>query len=144
MPAFVTHSLFGETVLDKLARKDIKNQILLYPSAFEWGLQGPDPLFFSIKDREKLVHAAETMHKSGTKELFFSIKHLITASENKKKEIGLSYFLGFLCHYYLDMNAHPFVYYFENKQQKEMLPSLRPFIHHRIESDIDSALCQRF
>ena len=46
MPEFTTHYLFGQSILEGFS-PEIKSIIENNMTAFKWGLQGPDLLFYS-------------------------------------------------------------------------------------------------
>ncbi|MDD5016818.1 MAG: zinc dependent phospholipase C family protein [Eubacteriales bacterium] len=109
MPAFITHRVAGERVLEKLKKSAVAHKM-----AFYLGCQGPDMLFFrnyqpwrSAKDSLSLGVA---MHSEKTRELMQSALDFARGYEKDDKDELVSYIAGFITHYAIDKNAHPFVY----------------------------------
>jgi len=113
MPGFTTHYLIGQKLSCYIKDERLNQIIARNKNAFNAGLQGPDLFFYNIifvagpvsRNVGKQMHE----HKTGA---FF--EHFLTRSEGlemrKDREIAISYFLGFLCHYTLDTRIHPYVY----------------------------------
>lgn len=140
MADFLSHYLFGWEILPlmpKVAQKSINE----YKSAFNWGLQGPDPLFFHSLILGGTLHKyGNMMHNEKIDSLFYVFSRCINKLCDERQFIAEAYFYGFLCHYALDSTLHPYVYYNQMKMKKQM-PRLRDSsIHSRIESDIDYEL----
>lgn len=144
MPAHITHSIFGSLVKQKYFDNNEVNTIKLNNSAFEWGLQGPDIMFFSvICFGGKLNSYGSIMHRDKIDELFSAMQnHIKALSEKDDFEIAFSYLCGFCCHYILDKNCHPYVYDMQYKREKE---NSKIHGHHfKIESDIDSFCADKY
>ncbi len=127
MPAFLTHFLFGQKVLETLADTRAALAAENEPDAFSWGLQGPDVLFFSKKASVK--SAGRLLHEKNAGSFFFEGKRLLDGCSGWKKSVGESFLLGFLCHYYLDSRAHPFVFYFQAKNRGNSRKIIFPTAH---------------
>ena len=128
MPAFLTHRAAGERVLEKLGDGVIANK-----GAFYLGCQGPDILFFrnyypwkSAKDSLRLGIA---MHHEKVRTLFTKGLEYVKAYKKKDADELISYFAGFITHYAIDKNAHPFVFGKSGSNNN---------IHHAIEFMWDS------
>jgi hypothetical protein len=106
MPAYLTHRIAGERVMDKLSG-EVPDE-----SAFYLGCQGPDMLFF--RDFQpwrapiKSLRIGLRMHKERVRELFEAA--LAYARENSDDAELIAYITGFITHYAIDKNTHPFVY----------------------------------
>lgn len=106
MPAYITHRIAGERVIGRLQGK------VADKSAFYLGCQGPDMLFF--RDFQpwrapfKSKRIGLRMHGDRVRELFETA--LEYARENKDDEQLIAYITGFITHYAVDKNTHPFVY----------------------------------
>lgn len=110
MPAILTHDFFGKDVYAELygaigGTKDESDAFLL-------GNQGPDPLFYSFANPrlKAFVRLGSTMHSERPSELFGSMTQALALLPEEDLAIGRAYAAGFLCHYLLDSEAHPFVY----------------------------------
>lgn len=141
MADFVTHTLFGERVITEmpaLAQRIFHS----HPASFYWGLQGPDLLFFrkALFGSGPLHKYASMMHNEKNTELFSCMIQYIDALDDTDKEIALSYFFGFLCHYALDSEIHPYVYCRQYELKKKNPSVSGSAFHCQIETDIDSAL----
>ncbi len=143
MADFVSHYLFGELVQDKFPAV-VQLAAVRRPAAFNWGLQGPDPLFYrKLAFGSPLHKYGNQMHSKCTDELFFAFARAVNRMTGDNRAIAEAYFYGFLCHYALDSTLHPYVYC----RQHECLeadPKLNPSaVHCQIESDIDYALYEQ-
>ena len=140
MADFVTHHLFGEqtlTVFPAPAQLAAARR----PVCFRWGLQGPDPLFYrKIALGSPLHSLGNQMHSEKTDELFFALSRAVNRLTGDAREMAEAYFYGFLCHYALDSQLHPYVYC-RQQEARASDPSLSASaVHCQIESDIDYAL----
>lgn len=146
MPDLITHHLFGQQVLDTAALPSIAyKSIANYPGVFYWGAQGPDLMFYHrvLLGGSKLNQAARTMHREQPGKLMEEFVRIILSAPQNCREILISYFCGFLCHYALDAVVHPYVYFWQ-KDFCQMNDDLSPSgAHSFIESSIDMALHQR-
>lgn len=175
MPAFVTHELFGKELFQRFPPeiKALLNRnpapyfwglqgpdLLFYRGA--------------IRGKNHLPKYGNIMHSQNIDELFTilagyvqsdwktsSSYHISSLGNRKRKgdtphrhylradkndaETLLAYGIGFIGHYVLDSNTHPYVYWLQEQKAKKhpsSQPNQRRGIHHRIESDIDSILYQ--
>ncbi len=148
MPAHITHSLFGAAVLDTGICEYFEKgaSVCGYPldcTAFEWGLQGPDLLFFALlAGSRRLPRYGIVMHQDKTSSLFLKLQqYAISIKDTPDFKAVFSYTLGFCCHYVLDKNCHPYVYWLQTEMERQN-PRLHS-IHHKIESDIDCIIVKR-
>ena len=145
MPAHITHSIFGNEVLkcrfvnDQSKGYAVCGYTISQP-AFEWALQGPDILFFAVlAGNKELPQYGSVMHNSKTDELFIKMQeYAVSIKDTSDFKAVFSYICGFVCHYVLDKNCHPYVYYFQ--EEKKKLNPRHHSVHNKIESDIDSAM----
>lgn len=107
MPALYTHYLFASEVM----KKDEK-----YPSLYLLASQGPDCFFFygnSLKIRkDKQIRSSfgHMLHKINIAKTYEQmIRYALQDDQNK--EMLLSFIRGFMVHYCLDRNAHPYIFY---------------------------------
>ncbi len=107
MPYNFTHALVGLTALQHSceAVSDLVNANL---GAFLIGTMGPDPYFGDAMPKpvfaESRVDLAEKLHTLDARALFSALFSLAKDSAPKQ-----AYTLGFLCHFLLDTNAHPYI-----------------------------------
>lgn len=144
MPAFLTHSLFAEGLLDKLENKDIKDAVSKHKPVYYLGAQGPD-LFFFYKAKpwikyDGIEKLGLLMHETKTKDFF--IKALQYLSDLKKdtisREILLVYYLGYICHFMLDSTTHPYIHYTAGFDLDIKKDRKYHNYHKRLESIIDA------
>lgn len=127
MPTTYAHYKFGTEVLEKLnvnIRKMINDNIELY----NIGLHGPDILFYFKPLKSNDISAmGHEIHSEKAKGFFENARKTINASYNY--EASLSYIAGFICHYMLDSQCHPYI------RQNET-----NFSHSEIEVELDRVL----
>ena len=152
MPSFLTHCLFAEDVLglieDERTKEKIKDRMALY----YLGAQGPD-IFFYYKAKpwvrydgvEKLGHL---MHDDKTADFFISsldyIKKIRDAGNTDKfcaYSDLLAYIAGYLCHFALDLTAHPLIHYRAGIDTQKNKETHRYHNYHKLlESTIDTCM----
>lgn len=109
MPAYLTHRAAGERVLSHLGSGVVPHEM-----AYFLGCQGPDILFFrnyqpwlSSKNSLSLAIA---MHGENVRDEMASALDFAREYDGADKDELISYIAGFITHYAIDKNAHPFVY----------------------------------
>lgn len=129
MPAFYTHAKFGKQVLAQL-EPELREAVNRYPDLFFIGLQGPDILFY-YKGYKK-NHVASTGFEQHEKigEVFFG-PALEIARKSFNREASFSYLAGFICHFTLDSQCHPYI---------ETVESGKGLSHTEIECEEDRYL----
>ena len=141
MPAFVTHELFGTHVFSALD-EPIQELLEQHPAPYFWGLQGPDLLFFrdAILRRSLLPRYGSILHRAKTDELFTALSCYLNMHRGRPDYGTLAaYILGFVGHYCLDSQAHPYIYFKQMQKERALGPDLAVGIHSHIESNIDTA-----
>lgn len=107
MPALYAHKRFGDAVTAELSG-EIKEVIKKYPLQFRIGLQGPDPFFFYRPIIKSHVTAlANEMHKENADVFFRRTRKVIRQKGMNSREYA--FILGFICHFALDSECHPYV-----------------------------------
>lgn len=140
MADFVSHYLFGEQALAAFPPV-VQLAAARRAAVFNWGLQGPDPLFFhKLAFGSPLHKYGNLMHSERTDELFFAFARAVNRMTGASREIAESYFYGFLCHYALDNALHPYVYCRQQECLEAAPRQSTSAVHCQIESDIDYAL----
>ncbi len=112
MPGFVTHYLFGVKSYKALDDVQLKEIIRNNRNPFSIGLQGPDIFFYFLPATVgKGVNIGNKLHKENTNQFFHEMINCM-AKINDKKAYGIAcaYIQGFMGHYILDTNMHPYVY----------------------------------
>ena len=83
------------------------------------------------------------MHSEKTDELFAALSRAVRDLSGDAQEIAAAYFYGFVCHYALDSEIHPYVYCRQVQFCTENPKLSASAVHSRIESDIDYLLYER-
>ena len=106
MPYNFTHALVGLTA-KQFFSPEIAALIDAYPDLFRIGTMGPDPYFGDAMPKplfaESRLDLAEKLHTLDARVLFAA---LFALADSAPKQ---AYVLGFLCHFLLDTNAHPYI-----------------------------------
>ena len=107
MPYNFTHALVGLTAL-KHTSEAVSTLVSSNLGAFLIGTMGPDPYFGDAMPKpiltESRLDLAEKLHTLDARALFAALFPLAKDSAAKQ-----AYVLGFLCHFLLDTNAHPYI-----------------------------------
>lgn len=107
MPALYAHNQFGNRVLQKL---DVKKRAFLLKNLrqFRIGLHGPDYLFFyKPLSPNPISQIGFQIHERPASEFLEYARKVIW--ENGTESPEYAYILGFICHFALDSECHPFV-----------------------------------
>ncbi|MDR0697285.1 MAG: zinc dependent phospholipase C family protein [Christensenellaceae bacterium] len=141
MPSNSFHFHFGNVLYTKTT-KEIQSQIDADKPAFLFGNQGPDILFYLKVFRGVNNALGTNVHKS------FETQKLIEMSANYIKQNTyhsiLPYIYGMLCHYALDKNFHPFVYFREKDNPKFCDKNIERFYHVDFESSLDFVCIEEY
>ena len=107
MPAIYAHDRFGEKVAKKLDG-ELKRFVFEYYPQFEIGLQGPDIFFFYRPyTKNRVVKYGNHLHAISAKPFFEHEMKVI--NKRGRDSAQYAYLLGFICHYILDSECHPYV-----------------------------------
>ena len=121
MPDIIVHTGFGAEVLERVGIDVIRD-------IYDFGLVGPDPYLFYhfyIKPFGSRVNRySSVMHRERTGDF---LVELAKRAENSREVF--SYLAGFLCHYALDSNTHPYI----NRKAKNRF-SMHMAIEHRLDN----------
>ncbi len=147
MPDLTTHYLFGEKVYSDL-NEDIRVLIDKHRNVFNVGLQGPDLLFFHnvikspFSNKSPLPKIGSRMHTEYVKEVLNYMKLYIATLDfpSTEHDILSAYYLGYICHYFLDKTVHPYVYFLVDKIRARFPKETETSVHVKIESEIDAIL----
>lgn len=147
MPDIITHMLFGCDTLDELEKSSWKNTINNNKNLFLLGCQGPDIFFYNdflpwIKNKRG-PKIGDLMHIEKTGDFFVKGTKYIKDNWDNKKDIELLfvYLVGFMCHFALDRNAHPFIFYFTGEYDKDRAETHKyKGNHKKLEQAIDVIL----
>lgn len=135
MPAIAAHHFFAHSVLKNLP-SPINQRILEEKEAFHWGAQGPDILFYHIFPTGQSLNFGTLLHQQKIGPAFRYLTRMIFHLQDP---ILYSYLMGYVCHYCLDRQVHPYI---NNRCLQITHPKrdLQPNIQHRmLEADLDRA-----
>lgn len=141
MPSSMTHTYFGCDVLEKLPQY-CKNKINGSLEYYKLFCQGSDPFmfyrFFIGKKSKEGMRLQNMMHSSYTRDFFIhTIEYIHRKKYDNCSEV-MAYLYGYICHYYLDLYAHPFISYQAGVFDKnDKLSYMCQGAHQRMEYDID-------
>lgn len=143
MPAFATHYLFLEELKEQLEKE---LDFTLDFKVAGVGTQGPDIFIFHrlwppVKVYKALFGVASKLHRGKPAELFEAFAEYLKISE--RPHIARSFIYGFILHYALDRNCHPFVYAYQN-MITETNKHIHPLAaHNRVEHAVDTYLLNK-
>ena len=136
MPSLITHALAAHNMIPKNCY--VEKAISKNMYAFNIGSSGPDLFYFyhafpwSKKEKKKEVyHYGELFHKTLTNEHF---KAAIEFAKQTKDETVVSYVAGWIAHYALDRNAHPFIFHYTGNDS---------LAHRRMEAELDARMLDK-
>ena len=143
MPTTYAHYRFGRDVCRHLP-KEFQNIIHSHGGLYNIGLHGPDLLFYyKIFQKNPVNQTGFDMHAKPGKEFFLNAAQVMRpgCGRNSRRPsltfISASkyaYLFGFLCHFALDSNCHPYV---EHMVRKTGIS------HSEIEAELDRDLMIR-
>lgn len=113
MPAFATHEIFGEEGLEGMASVELLQAVVRHRNVFRAGCQGPDVFLFNpfMLNSRKELNLGSRMHEEGVNRFFrIYLDELLAEKTRFGLETAVSYLLGFLAHYSLDSELHPYIY----------------------------------
>lgn len=129
MPDYAAHDIFGEALfVSPSAYALIADQ-----TAWRWGLQGPDPLFF----RSDTDPAGGAMHRGAPEEMVEEMLLYQQRLPREARDTAKSWLLGFLGHYFLDRSVHPYVNARMEEMSQRMPDATGNACHYQIETDMD-------
>ncbi|MDD6021508.1 MAG: zinc dependent phospholipase C family protein [Oscillospiraceae bacterium] len=141
MPAFASHYIFARSLKDKIQEYD--KDIKLSQTALYYGTQGPDFLFSHRIWRmawggKTLKSLGSQLHHCDIVRMFGLMKEYLE-NEPCDRDIVKSYIYGYICHYALDRNTHPFIYSVQKAltEAKGYQKAIPFSIHNIVEFNID-------
>ena len=141
MPSTITHTYFAKEVYQTLPSK-YQDKIKNKEEYYKLFAQGPDPFMFYhfyIGKNNKGKILQKKMHTEKTKNYFISVITYIHKNNLSNNPEIMAYLYGYICHYYLDLYAHPFINYqagLFNKNNQSTYKNNNK--HAKIEYRIDS------
>lgn len=147
MPGFTTHYLFGVKNLQQLKKAALCpvlfQSIEKYKTVFQLGLQGPDLFFYYFISQLKKTKLGSITHKTLTGDFLQCLAQAPELfSREKERQVARAYAAGFIGHYILDTEIHPYVYFMTGHGDK--LKQKGYADHIVLESDMDACLLMRY
>ena len=144
MPSTMTHSYFAFDVYDKM---DNKSKISSLDN-FKLYSQGTDPFMFYNyligKKNKYYCKVQHTVHTAKTREFFINIINYIIDNNLCENKDLYTFLCGNICHYYLDLYVHPFIYYKTGKYSKKDKRTYKyNALHQDMEYSIDRYLIMK-
>ena len=140
MPNIITHVIFAQEVLEREKNTEIAAVIARNAHLYAIGANGPDFLFFShakpweAYKSHTLNHRGSMMHKEKINEFYKeAIRCIRRQTITDVRKDMMAYLFGHLCHWALDMVAHPYIFYRTGECKGKSAA-----YHHRMESMIDA------
>ena len=112
MPGYLTHYLAGRELFGKMS-ENLQKTVKSNRKIFNLGSQGPDIFFYYFPGmiRKATRRIGTHMHENDLGYfLAYMAKCAKSAQNNAERDVIFSYTAGFVMHYALDANAHPYVY----------------------------------
>lgn len=139
LAAICTHYLFAQELLPALPV--LLPEIQISQPAVLWGTQGPDIFFFHRALPTMLGKsfraAGSRLHRTPPSLIFDAMQEYLDIYK-QEKDVLSSYIVGFLMHYALDRNIHPFVFAQQRDYVEQNRISYNPsIIHNQIETNLD-------
>lgn len=147
MPGFTTHYLFGVRNLKQLKRSGachvLTQSIDSHRAVFQLGLQGPDVFFYHLASQLKPVRPGSVAHTRWTGDFLKCLMESPTLFlKEEERQAAQAYAAGFIGHYVLDTQMHPYVY--ARTGIGDALKEKGYADHIGLESDIDACLLMRY
>ncbi|MCL2198359.1 MAG: zinc dependent phospholipase C family protein [Defluviitaleaceae bacterium] len=139
MPGFLSHYIAGKAALQGVSPQ-IQQIIRAEERLYNLGTQGPDIFFYYLPGqlRKRSRGIAQQMHQNGLGVFLGFMAKVAKDAADCDKDTIFSYIAGFLMHYALDCNAHPYVY---ARAFNKNAPKIKNSADHRkFETAIDVAL----
>lgn len=147
MPDIITHYIFGMDLLGRLDNSVFKSHIENNKALFFIGNQGPDPFlyhdFISIKGKNLGAKTGNLLHEKKTGVFFIKCLNYIknTKHDDDDYKKVFSFITGFICHFALDKNAHPYICYKTGNYNRNASDTYKYRGNHKkLETAIDTIL----
>lgn len=139
MPSFLTHFAFSEECRPFLPPCELSDAVRAHPQAYYTGMQGPDMFLYYLPAVLRKKRISTELHTRAPERLLTCLWRQAAKSKGKCRPIALAYAVGFLGHYCLDSETHPFVYAHSGIKR-----SAKSFcVHNALESDLNGIAIER-
>lgn len=148
MPGFTTHYLFGEYAYKRILSDtpQLKQIITMHRNIYNLGMEGPDIFFYYLPSMlEWGINPGCVLHEKKTGEFFENFITYIKKKEDmEERELLYAYLAGFLGHYVMDWNCHPYIYDITQYNPLKKTPIQYHGQHISLERDMDTLLLKRW
>lgn len=143
MPKEVVHWIIAEEVFQQLDQSsEYRLSLSKHKDLFYMGAVFHDALYYYTGNNQKFLKLPGELHGSKKEDTFAFTKALVEKKEsatNEQKEMIEALIAGLLSHIFVDINFHPFIYYFtghyyDQDPKKRELAQRR---HRSLESLLD-------
>lgn len=139
MPACLTHYIFAKNISSENKFKNV----------FYLGAQGPDVFYFygygkKRKNTEKVREFGRYLHKNDISNAYDWLYKYALKYGGANKEMLKTYIKGMFCHYVLDKNAHPYIYYRSGFPIKSDERVKYQYLHALFESRLDTLVAKQY
>lgn len=132
MPAAYAHYVFGKKVYAKLPETE-KRVICRGKDAFLLGLHGPDLLFYYYPlGKNRINQQGTCLHRQIAADFFEKGRMNYRRSED---QVLRAYLYGFLCHFILDSECHPYISCYMEEHDLGHLEIETEFDRYLMETD---------
>ncbi|MHC1719809.1 MAG: zinc dependent phospholipase C family protein [Clostridiaceae bacterium] len=129
MPAAAAHYYFGQEVL-KLLPEELQSIIGKNKAAYDFGLQGPDFLFYYRPFKTNRVsNMGHRIHREPAEAFIENALKVLRGKSDRKMQ---AYLMGFVCHFILDSSLHGII-----SQTAPKTPD-----HNRLEAELDRQIIE--
>jgi hypothetical protein len=147
MPGPITHYICGEAVVNEIDA-EIKTIIQNNRQLYNVGTQGPDIYFYYLPGflNRDIAGIGSKMHEGGVKNFISNLLDEAKGATEYEKKALTSYLCGYISHYALDCNTHPYIYYrsgFKTHNKKGGRVKFGLF-HVKFETEIDEIFLKMF
>lgn len=148
MPALITHYLCGDGMLRELGDAAAKKYIGNNRNVFNLGTQGPDIFFYHgawpWAKSLGIPALGDRMHDERTGRFILEALRYAKGAGEAEKPVLASYLCGYICHYALDCQTHPYIFYRTGFTRNEE-PDTKKFssYHRQFETALDVLMLER-
>lgn len=143
MPNVITHGLLAQDVIGQLEPTLLTQAIQDYPSAYLFGSNGPDYLFYYLvlkpfpghELNSEITKLGGRVHTEKINDFYQQGIQWLAGLEGEDYTIFKSYLAGHLTHWALDTVAHPYVFH-----KTGVIAGDERYHHFRMESMIDTLM----
>lgn len=139
MPSFWTHFAFAKECRSRLPSGELAEAVKCHPHAYHTGMQGPDMFLFYLPTALRKKRISTELHTHSPEKLLTCLWKQAANAKGSDRSIALAYAVGFLGHYCLDSETHPFVYAHAGIERSARCHTA----HNALEADLNALSVRR-